>query len=304
MFRIRHLIALALLGVAAAPPAAARIVEGFTAGADQVKIHYREAGPKDARRTLLLIPGWRMSASIWSNQLDDFSARKYRVVAMDPRSQGGSTVLASGNTPENRSEDIRGVISGLELKHVVLVGWSQAAQDVAAYVERFGTGAVDGLALIDTPVSAGPGAVASNPESVKDALRGIAAFSRAPRDYSEGMVRAIISAPIPPEMISHLVEEAMKTPPDISIAMLVQDFLTVDRRPALKKFDKPTLVVASGESGELEEQRQMAAALPRGRFVVIPHAAHAVFVDQPAAFNRELEKFVSALSGAGPGRGK
>ena len=80
-------------------PARADITEGYAPGADAVCIHFLAAGPADAAHSLLLVPGWQTSASIWSAQLRYFSSRGYRVVAMDPRSQGGSTVAQSGNAP-------------------------------------------------------------------------------------------------------------------------------------------------------------------------------------------------------------
>lgn len=298
MMKITSLAALALFSSVAASPGAADTVPGFVLGADDVRIHYLQAGPADAPHTLLLIPGWRVSASIWSKQLAYFSTHGYRVIAIDSRSQGGSSVVQSGNAPENRAADIQQVIAQLKPIRPILVGWSQGAQDVAAYVERFGTGALDGLALIDSPVSAGADDVTESPAFVKAILQGIAVYCRAPHDYSVGMMHAIISAPIPPETLTLLVDESLKTPPDVGVSMLIQDLFTTDRRPALKKFDKPTLVVASGDSRLLDAQRQMAAALPRARLVVIAKAAHAVFFDQPDEFNQRLEEFVSGLAAA------
>lgn len=298
MMKIPCLVASVLFSAAVAPALAAETVEGFVPGADQVRIHYRQAGPSDARHTLLFLPGWRVSSSIWSKQLGHFASRQYRVIAIDSRSQGGSSVVQSGNAPEDRAADIQQVVSQLHLTNLILVGWSQGAQDVAAYVERFGTAALDGLALIDSPVSAGPDEAADSPGFVKVILEGIAAYSRDPRAYSDGMMRAIFTAPVPPQVLTQLVDESMKTPPDIGISMLIQDLFTTDRRPALKKFDKPTLVVASGESRLLDAQRRMAAALPRAQLVVIAKSAHAVFFDQPDEFNQRLEDFVSSVEAA------
>jgi non-heme chloroperoxidase len=295
MTKISYVAAMALLAAFVNSQASEKISEGFTAGADQVRIHYWYAGSDEARHTLLLIPGWRISASIWSKQLAYFSNHGYRVIAMDSRSQAGSSVTQSGNAPENRAADIDRVIAGLHLKHVDLVGWSQGAQDVVAYVDRFGTGAVESLALIDSPVSAGPEDVTESAPFVKIILRGIGLYSRSPRAYSDGMMHAIISAPASPELFKHLDDESLKTPVDIGISMLIQDLFVTDRRPALKKFDKPTLVMASGQSPLLDAQRQMATLLPHGNFVTIDHAAHALFFDQPDEFNQKLADFVSAV---------
>jgi len=286
------LIAFASFSMLVMPMAMAGITDGFVA-LDDVRIHYLESGPKDAAHTLLFVSGWRTSSSIWSKQLDHFSAQGYRTIAMDPRSQGGSTVVESGNSPEVRAGDIQQLIAKLKLSHLTLVGWSQGVQDVAAYVDRFGTSQVQALVLVDAPVSAGADDVTASPGFVKVSLQGMASFSSDPRGYSLGMFHAIISAKAPPEFFAHLADEAMKTPSDIGISMLVLDFLSIDRRPALKKFDKPTLWVASAESELLDTQRSEAAALPRGQFAVIEHAAHAVFFDQAEEFDRRLEAFVA-----------
>jgi non-heme chloroperoxidase len=299
MTKLALLAALTLLATIPNSRAAGEISEGFTAGADQVRIHYWYAGTGDARHTLLLVPGWRISASIWSKQLAYFPGHGYRVIAMDSRSQAGSSVAQSGNSPESRAADIDQVIAGLHLKHVTLVGWSQGAQDVAAYVDRFGDGAVEALALIDSPVSSGPADVNESAPFVKIILQGIGAYSREPRGYSDGMMHAIISAPSPAELFQRLDDESMKTPVDIGISMLIQDLFVTDRRPALKKFDKPTLVVASSQSPLLDAQKQMAMKLPHGEFVAIDHAAHAVFFDQPDEFNKKLDEFISTTHSAG-----
>jgi len=286
-------LVLCILCCCDALPAQAGVSQAYISGADQVRIHYLEAGPADAGRSVLFIPGWQTSAWIWSAQLAYFSARGYRVVAMDPRSQGGSTVVESGNAPEDRARDIQAVIVGLGLAHLTLVGWSQGVQDVAAYVDRYGAGNLERVVLVDASVSAGPEDVKANPGFVQTILRHMALYSHDPRAYADGFMHAIISAPAPVTTFARLDAEFMRTPADIGISMQLQDMFTVDRRPALKKFDKPTLVIASAQSFELDQQKQEVAALPQGKFVAVGHAAHALFFDQPEEFNHLVEGFIA-----------
>jgi len=285
-------------GCAAALPARAAMAERFVPGADGVRIHLLEDGPVDAARTLLLVPGWRVSSMIWRAQIEYFSGRGDRVVAMDSRSQGESSVVYAHNDPESRARDIRQVIATLHAKELILVGWSQGVQDVAAYVGQFGTAGISRLALVDSTVSAGPGDVTAHPQFVQIILRGVAAYGRDPVAYSKGMMRSIISAPTAASVMSRLVGESLKTPPTVGIAMLTEDLFTVDRRPYLRKFDRPTLVIVSDRNPFMTEEKQMAARLTDGRLVVVAHAAHAVFFDQPAAFNSALEAFIAG-GGAG-----
>src|SRR5918993_1503784 len=73
---------------------------GFVTTSDRVRIHYFEAGLESPRRkpTLLFVPGWMTPGWIWEYQLAHF-AKNYRVVAMDPRSQGESSKPAEGHYP-------------------------------------------------------------------------------------------------------------------------------------------------------------------------------------------------------------
>jgi microsomal epoxide hydrolase len=288
-----------LIALAAAAPAHASPREAFTDGADGVHIHYLEAGSTRAARSVLFVPGWRVSAKIWTRQLDFFVAKGFRVVAIDSRSQGGSSLAVDGNTPENRAHDIDRVIANLALDHPTLVGWSQGVQDVAAYVDHFGTSSVANLVLVDGPVSSGPADVTETAGMVKEVLQGIGLYARAPQAYSTGMMQAIMQSPPAPLTFDVLAAEALKTPVDTGISMLVADMLTTDRRPALKKFDKPTLVIASSESRQLDAQQAMAHALPNARIVTMDHVRHAIFVDAPDGFNRILARFIESPNADG-----
>jgi non-heme chloroperoxidase len=83
-------------------------------------------------------------------------------------------------------------------------------------------------------------------------------------------------------------------------AMRVNDKFGVDRSRLMPKFDRPTLVIASASSQELEEQESMASALPEGHFELIEDAGHAVFLDQPEQFDRLLRTFLPQTD-MGPG---
>ena len=288
-------------GVVLGLPARAAVTEAVP-GADGVRIQLLEDGRADATRTLLLIPGWLTRSAIWDAQIRYFAGRGDRVIAIDSRSQGDSSVVYAHNDPESRARDIRRVIADLHLTHLVLVGWSQGVQDVAAYVDRFGTAGISKIVLVDATVSGGPADVSAHPQLVEAVLGHMALYSRDPRAYARGFMLHIISAPIAAPVMARLVAGFMKTPPAVGLAMQMEDLFTVDRWPYLKKFDRPTLVVVSDRNPFMTEEKQMADELSNGRVVVIAHAAHAVFFDQPAAFNRALEAFIAGEPTAGSDR--
>jgi microsomal epoxide hydrolase len=272
---------------------ASAIREGTTTVHSTVHIHYLESGPRAASRALVLIPGWRLPAFLWSEQLTAF-APTIRVIAIDPRSQGPSTVTSEGNSPESRAADLHEILSNLGVAHAVLVGWSQGAQDVAAYLAAYGTQTVDGVVLVDSPVSFGSAEVTEHAAFAKVILSGIPRYESQPEDYSRGMVRSLFAQPHPDLDTARIVRSTMRTPPDIGIAMLVMDIFGADRRPPLAALDKPTLVIASASSPLLDVQQAMAASIPKARFIAVQGTGHAVFVDQPAQFDAALRELLAA----------
>jgi pimeloyl-ACP methyl ester carboxylesterase len=66
-----------------------------------------------------------------------------------------------------RARDLDELMPALALDQVVVVGWSQGVQDVAAYVLRFGTARIAAVVLVDTAFSPGPSGIESSPQSTR-----------------------------------------------------------------------------------------------------------------------------------------
>src|SRR6266487_3940520 len=259
-----------------------------------VSLRVIEAGKPGDALALVFIPGWSTGADIWRRQLDTF-ARTHRVIAFDPRSQGESTKTTNGNTPEIRAQDLHALLERLGVQRPVLIGWSQGVQDVAAYVERYGTKDLAGIVLVDAAVSDGADGMAARAQETAAQFKMFGVYQAHQQEYLDGMMRAIISKPGGDDAIARLVETGMKTPADIGVAMLIADMFGVNRTPALKKIDCPTLIIASAKSDELARQQAAANQIPHARLEKIEDAAHAVFLDQPDRFDELVKSFVAKL---------
>lgn len=267
---------------------------GHSTSPDGTRIRYVDNRRPGDAPVLVFVPGWAMDSSVWDAQLATFGST-HRVVSLDPRSQGGSDKPVTGNTPEARAGDIEALLARLDLSRVVLVAWSQGVQDVAAYVDRFGTKRIAGLVLVDSPVAAGAAGLQSDPASAQVFFDRLAVYAAHPREYLQGMMQAIFTRPLSPAQLQHRVDVAMKTPTSTGIAMLVMDMYALDRRDALNRIDKPTLVIAAASSPELAAQQAGAAKVRGARLEVIADAGHAVFADQPGVFDAALRKFIDDL---------
>ena len=265
---------------------------------DGAQIHYLEAGQATAAPALVLIPGWTLSASLWQTQLRLFAATRL-VLAVDSRSQGESSKTPDGNTPERRASDLHELVASRHIDKFVIVGWSQGAQDVAAYIRQFGTASLAGVVFVDSPISAGPAEVELHPAFSKVILSGLSMYANHPAEYSEGMVRSIFARPHPELDLQQLIDEARKTPPQTGITMLLMDIFGADRRDALNRIDRPALVIAAASSPLLPQQKEMAAAIAGARLVVVEGAGHALFIDQPQQFDQALTQLLQAADAAG-----
>ncbi len=263
--------------------------------AEGVSVRVIEAGKPGAQPVLVFIPGWSTGADVWRQQIDRF-AKTQQVISFDPRSQGESIKTTSGNMPEMRAQDLHALLERLGVRRPVLIGWSQGVQDIAAYVERDGTKNVAGIVLVDAAISDGANGMAARPQETAAQFKMFAVYQAHQEEYLRGMMQAIISKPQSDGRTNQLVSTGMKTPPDIGVAMLIADMFGVNRTPAVKKIDCPTLIIASAKSFELSRQQAIAAQIRGAHFEKIKDAAHAVFLDQPERFGELLEKFVKELA--------
>lgn len=286
-----------LLGTAFAQQQTPALREEYATTATGIRLHCLQSGDRGSKRALVLIPGWRLPVYLWNEQIKKFSPI-IRVVACDPRSQGKSTKVSDNNTPEARAQDLHDLLTMSGVSDPVLVGWSQGAQDVAAYLQQFGADSAAGVVFVDTAVSAGPTEVEVARPFSKFILSGISDYTSHPKEFSAGMVQSLFKKPHPDLDMQQIVKSTLETPTETGIAMLVSDVFGVDRRSVLTKLKKPTLLIASSESPLIDFEKEMAASIPGAQSVFIEGTGHAVFIDEPEKFYAALEKFLQSLPSA------
>ena len=148
---------------------------------------------------------------------------------------------------------------------------------------------------MDAAISDGADGMATRPQETAGQFKMFAIYQTHQHQYLGGMMRAIISKPQSDGTIEGLIDTGMKTPADVGVSMLVADMFGVNRTPALKKINCPTLIIASAKSDELARQQAAANQIPHARFEKIEDASHAVFLDQPDRFDELLKSFIVNL---------
>jgi len=278
------LILLFLLSVPAIVAQSAVTKGGFIKTSDGVRIHYVEAG---SGSPIVFIPGWTMPAWIWQKQIDEFS-KHYRVIAVDPRSQGESDKPPYGHLPETRSRDYKELVDELGLKQPVLVGWSMACGELIKYAEQFGTDNVGGLVLVD-------GYVTDKPSS--EMFAGISGWmNQLQQDrhkQADGFVRSMYKKPQPEDYLKRVIDASVQVPADTAVVLIydmmgVKDFSpglarVKTKRPLLFMYQPETQQSADYLKSKLGDQVQLEKFEGDG---------HALFVDDPEKFNHMLEEYL------------
>jgi len=285
------LIAATLLlgsGALAPSPTAAQVRRSDTliAVSPNVTLRVIDRGAPDAP-PVVLVPGWCFTADIWHKQIDALSGR-FRVVAIDPRSQGRSTIVSDANSPEVRAADLAGLIKKLNLQRPVLVGWSQGVQDVAAFAMAYGTADLGGVVFVDAQISAG--AAGLDAQTAVMTLGRLPIYASAPREYLEVMMDYLFRKPLSEDERRTIVLAANRTPSSIGIANLTLDLFGRDYRPAMARLAVPSLVIVAGTAPDRDAQLRQ--PIPHAATAVVEGAGHAVFYDEPAKFNELLARFL------------
>ena len=112
---------------------------------DGAQIFYKDWGRGPA---VLFSHGWPLSADSWEAQMLFLADHGYRCIAHDRRGHGRSTQTWHGNDMDTYADDLARLIETLDLREVVLVGFSAGGGEVARYIGRHGSSRVAKVALI------------------------------------------------------------------------------------------------------------------------------------------------------------
>lgn len=112
---------------------------------DGVSINFDNEG--NGEPVIILVHGWSNTKSIWKTQVSHFS-KKYQVIAVDLPGFGKSGNNRSEWTIASYGEDISSIIQQLNLKKVVLVGFSLGAPIVIEAANKVPDHVI-GVVLVD-----------------------------------------------------------------------------------------------------------------------------------------------------------
>jgi non-heme chloroperoxidase len=112
---------------------------------DGTQIYYKDWG---SGQPVVFSHGWPLSSDSWESQMLFLATNGYRCIAHDRRGHGRSSQPWNGNDMNTYADDLATLLDTLDLKKVVLIGFSAGGGEVARYIGRHGTKRVAKAALV------------------------------------------------------------------------------------------------------------------------------------------------------------
>lgn len=271
-----------------------------TENSTDIELHYEDHG---TGQPVVLIHGYPLNGDSWELQARELIAAGYRVVTYDRRGFGDSSKVGTGYDYDTFAADLNTLIETLDLRDVILVGFSMGTGELARYVRQYGADRVAKLAFL---ASLEPFLVQrdDNPEGVPaDVFDGIvdaarsdryAWFTQFYRDFynlDENMGSRISEEVVRANWIT-----AVNSAPVAAYAVVsawIEDF-----RPdveAVRDAALPTLILHGTADNILPIDatgRRFSALLPDAEYVEIDGAPHGLLWTHADEVNQSLLRFV------------
>ncbi|WP_400162424.1 alpha/beta fold hydrolase [Brevibacillus sp. TJ4] len=257
-----------------------------------VEIFVQDVG---SGQPLVFIPGWTFTTEVFEKQIAHFR-KTNRVIVIDPRSHGRSSIAMHGNDYATHGTDLAKVIEALELTDVTLVGWSFGCLTMWEYIRQFGTANIRSLVFVD--LSAKPLSVNHEQDWVEGPLDEIAAVythylrdAEKQREFIAMYAKEVmVQRELAEDELNWIVEQSVKTPHYIAANLFASGMFSDYREEArLASESVPTLTIVAEHWAETAK-RFVERHAPKSAVEVL--GGHMMFWEHDAKFNQILDQFL------------
>ncbi|MBD1865435.1 alpha/beta fold hydrolase [Trichocoleus desertorum] len=246
-----------------------------------IDIYYEDHG---TGQPVVLIHGFPLNGHSWEKQVGVLLAAGYRVITYDRRGFGNSSQPSFGYDYDTFAADLNTLITELDLRDVLLVGFSMGTGEVTRYLGKYGSERVS-KAVLMAPVPPFLLKTDDNPEGVDQSVfDGIMKSIVADRPaYLSTFLHNFFNVDV--FLGDRISNEAIQMSWNVAAGAsakgtldCVPSWLT-DFRDDLPHIDVPTLII-QGEADRILPIASTGNRLPNlikgSRLVVIPDGPHAI----------------------------
>ncbi|WP_103538877.1 MULTISPECIES: alpha/beta fold hydrolase [unclassified Streptomyces] len=265
-----------------------------------IELYYEDQG---TGRPVVLIHGYPLNGHSWERQTRDLLEAGYRVITYDRRGFGRSSKVGTGYDYDTFAADLNALLEDLDLRDVVLVGFSMGTGELARYVSRYGHERVAKLAFL---ASLEPFLVArdDNPDGVpQEVFDGIAAAAKEDRYawYTQFFANFYnldenLGSRISQEAVTASWNVATSSAPVAAYAVVpawIEDFRADVE--AVRDSGKPALIL-HGTADQIlpidATARRFRRELPEAQYVEVEGAPHGLLWTHADEVNAALRAFL------------
>jgi sigma-B regulation protein RsbQ len=250
---------------------------------DGVPIHYSVQGKGDP--ALVFIHCWACNRHFWDNQVAEFS-KTYRVVTIDLPGHGESGKERKHYSVESYGDDVKTVVTKLNLKRVVLVGSSMGGPIALEATRRM----PDRVVAI-VPVDTLQNVEQKVPQEQLDAV-----FKQMQADFktaTTNLLNQFFFAPGTPAAVKErIIYETIAQKPEVVLPILKAVF-SYDAAAGLREVKVPIRAInADRVPTDVTVNRKYA---PQFDVVIIKGTGHYPMLEDPARFNQMLAEILRNL---------
>ena len=268
------------------------------AAKEQVDIFYEDYG---SGQPIILIHGWPLSRKSWEKQVWKIVEEGYRCISYDRRGFGTSSAPWGAYDYSALASDLNAIIETLELREVVIVGFSMGGGEVVRYLTDYGSSKIAKAALISSIIPLVK-EKSDNPDGVpekaldgiidalqKDRVGFLKEFSKGFYNYDDNKGDRISEA-----QLDYDFTIASFASPRATIQTALA-WMHTDFRPELKNVVVPTLIVHGDADATVPIEtsaKQAAEGIKYSIYEVIKGAPHGLNVTHADELNDILISFI------------
>lgn len=260
---------------------------------DNTKLYYEIKGEG---KPILFIHGFSEDHNSFRIQQRALS-KKYKIITYDLRGHGISDRVNYGLNIERFALDLKELIEALDLKDVILVGWSMGASIIFEYINQFALKDIDKICIVDM----GPKSI--NTEDWKFGLiHGKYKIDDFKEDldlikddwlkFAQKFIKKM-SPDFDEKQFNIAVDKIKQNSPHVMHAMW-KSTMEKDYRNILKKIDIPTLILF-GENSTFYSTKTgeyLRENISKSKLIVFEKCTHLLVLENPIKFNKALEEFI------------
>ena len=281
---------------------------------DHVRLYYEIRGKG---KPVLLIHGLTANHRHFKKQTPEL-AKHFQVITLDLRGHGDSDAPEHGLTLNRLARDLKELMDYLEVTDFSIVGWSMGTHVIFEYVKQYSCHGIENIVVIDMapkllkaddwPFGL-PGVISRKAGDFghEDNLILLSAMLGNWETHSRIVAQRIMNKSLFNEKMEFndkvdfmgkedlpwLYEEARRNTPHVMVALWISMSMQ-DYRPVLKDITAPCLITFGCESNYYPpgNYAYMKDQIPQARVIPFEGCGHALHIQDPEKFNRELIAFL------------